>query len=197
MAEHYLVCAPGLGNEDWIFHRAMKNWRRDYGLTPVVVNVYWRKTENGLDEKLEKVIDVIDELAGKGGRVSLLGSSASGSLMINSFALRKEKVYKVVNNCGRVRPGGSPWLSFERVVAGTPSFRESIFLAEKNIEKFTAADRRKILTIRALFDEVVPAFQTPIDGATNIVLPMIEHSLATYSALTILKAPLIEFLSPN
>lgn len=94
MAEHYLICATGLGNEEWIFHRAMKNWQKNYGLTPVVVNVYWRKKENGLAEKLKKVTDVIDELSKKGGRISLLGSSASGSLMINAFSLRKDKSIK-------------------------------------------------------------------------------------------------------
>lgn len=51
------------------------------------------------------------------------------------------------------------------------------------------------MTIRALFDEVVPAHQTPIEGATNIVLPIIEHSISTYSAITILKEPLIKFLT--
>lgn len=194
-AEHYVICVPGLGNEDWIFHRATKNWQRDFELTPVVINVHWRTRENGLNEKLGRVTDTIDKLSGKNNRISLLGVSASGSLMINAYAQRKDKVHKVINNCGRVRPGGSLWLPFERVVAGTASFRESIFLAEQNINSFSPADRTKILTARALFDEVVPADQTPIEGATNIVLPMIEHSLAIYSALTFLKKPLIEFLT--
>lgn len=194
MAEHDVICAPGLGNEDWIFHWAMKNWKRDYGLTPVVCLVNWKRREKGLQEKLDIITDKIDELSKKGNRISLLGVSASGSLMINAFALRKSKVDHVINNCGRVRPGGSPWLSYSAATAMSPSFRESIELADKNIATFTPKDKRKILTARAIFDEVVPARLTPIEGATNIVLPFIEHTATIYAGLTFLKFPFIKFL---
>lgn len=171
-----------------------RNWAEKYKLSPVVIQTIW-KDGKGLEPKLTKILDLIDMFIDKGDTVSLIGTSASGSLMLNAFVERKDVVNKVVNISGFLRQGNGTGLhSFAARTAGSKAFRESVLRFEAREPSLTDQDKKQILTVRPIFgDELVPADTVTIRGALNKTVPMIEHVLSIGTAL-ILYDPVIVFL---
>lgn len=192
--EHHVIISPGMNGRIGGLKLLTKNWAKKYELYPEVVQTIW-KDGKGLEPKLTKILDLIDNFANRGNTVSLIGTSASGSLMLNAFVERKNVVHKVVNIGGFVRPGnGTGMHSFETRSAASKAFRESVLKFEKSEPSLTNQDRRKILTVRPMLgDELVPANTVTINGALNKTVPMIEHVLGIATAL-IFYNPVIVFL---
>ncbi len=191
--KHHVLVVPGLGGENIGFKKIVDSWKK-YGFTPHVHDVGWKDGENEIKPKLERLIKVIDELHSNGEIVSLVGISAGGSAVLNAFYARKNKIHRVVNVCGRLRAGQNVFPSLEFASRQSPAFGESVTLFESREPSLTDADRSKILTIRAIFDEVVPTSTTTLPGAINIRLFSIEHILSIVAAMTIYVRPMIEFL---
>lgn len=189
---HHIIVVPGLGNHIDNHIKLTTQWEK-YGLTPHVFNAKWRIEEKGLKPKLEEALKLVDSLSKKGNKVSLMGNSAGSSFVLNVFSLRKSRIHKVIINCGRVRTGDWPWFTFTQATATSPSFREAVLEAERIGEKLIKEDRRKILTIRPLFDELVPTYTVPIRGAKNITIPIIEHAISI-TAVMIFPQRLIAFI---
>lgn len=192
--KHHVIVSPGMDGRIGGLKLLTRNWPKKYGLSPEVVQTIW-KDGKGLEPKLTKILDLIDKFVDKGDTVSLIGTSASGSLMLNAFVERKNVVNKVVNISGFLRPGnGTGMHSFETRSAASKAFRESVLRFEKSEPSLTEQDRCKILTVRPMFgDELVPANTVTINGALNKTVPMIEHILSIATAL-VLYDPVIVFL---
>lgn len=191
MKKHFVVFVPGLGDNYSFFKWAMKNWEKDR-LTIYFHKVGWRQNKT-FDKPLNELLKVIDVLSKK-GYVSLIGSSAGGSAVINAFARRKTKVKKVINVCGRLRSGTNVFPTLSIASFGYPAFKESVLLCEQEQENLTKKDRKKIMTVRAFFDETVPASTTVLDGAINTKIASVHHLLSMTLALSLYKKPLIQFL---
>lgn len=193
--EHSVIVVPGLSDETKKLVRATNHWR-NHGLEPIVHAVGWRNEETDFRPKLERLVSMIDDLTDKGDTVSLVGTSAGGSAVVNAFFERKEKIHKIVNVCGRLTVGPQTgFRSFEAKSATSPPFAESVRLSEKNISQLSARDKQKIMTVRAMFgDELVPPVTTIVEGAYNTRIPTIEHALSIRAALTVLSKPIIIFL---
>ncbi len=192
-SKHHVIIVPGLGNEINKHIWATNSWK-SYGLIPHVFNPKWKIEEPELQPKLERAIDLIDNLTSCGESVSLIGNSAGSSFVLNCFGERKDKIHRVVVNCGRVRTGDWPWFTFHQATASSPSFKESVLRSEKLISKLSLTERKKILTLRPLFDEVVPPFTVPIEGATNKITPSIEHVVSISLNMTLFRGRIIKFL---
>ena len=145
----------------------------------------WQGKEKDFERKLEKVVALIDTYCADGYTVSLLGTSAGGSAVINAFAMRKDKIHKVINVCGRLRKGENVFPTLDKASLTSKSFYDSIIQCENNLEKLSPNDSNKILTLRPLFDELVPSSTVSVPGAMNIILPTIEHVLSISFALTL------------
>ncbi len=193
--EHSVIIVPGLGDETRFLAFATRFWRGQ-GLEPIVYSVGWRDGENEFLPKLKRLMGLIDKLVGKGNVVSLLGTSAGGSAVLNAFIERKNVVHKIINVSGRLRTGPvTGFRSFKSKTASSPAFAQSIRLFEAREETLSAVDRRKIMTVRALFgDELVPSETTILQGAYNTVVPTPEHVFSIGMALTLFSEPLIMFL---
>lgn len=194
--KHHTIIIPGLGDEVNKMIWATYHWRRS-GLDPIVHSVGWHGGEKEFQPKLQILVDMIDEFADDGDRVSLVGCSAGGSAALNAFFERREAVYRVINVCGRLRTGSqNGFRSFDARTATSPPFAESVKLFESHENLLTHQDRQKVMTVRALFgDELVPADTTILRGAYNTVVPTPEHVLSIAMALTIFSKPLITFLA--
>ncbi len=162
-------------------------------MQPVVVPVTWKDNEP-LDPKLSRVAELIDRFSGEGARVDLVGCSASGPLMLLAFMARKDAVSRVVNVGGFLRPGSRQgFRSFSKRSAKSPAFREAVLRCAELEPSLTAVDRAKILTVRPVFDELVPPETVTVPQATNLTVPMPEHVLGI--GLTLIKYdPVIRFL---
>lgn len=189
----HVIIIPGLGNEIqkhiWVSDR----WRKS-GIIPHVLDARWKVEENGFNKKLNDALKLVDSLLKTGKKVSVLGNSAGSSLSINMLGERRGKIHRVVINCGRVRTGDWPWFTFDQATASSPSFKESVLMSERVISELSVTERKKILTLRPLFDEIVPPFTVPIEGATNEVTPSVEHVVTIALNMTLLSGRIINFI---
>lgn len=187
--KHHVIILPTL-MDDVAAVRFFTGFWSLFGLTPVVLKFGWKEMKNEDDFKqgYEKVTIEVDRLA-KLGRVSLVGCSAGGSVLIKVFAEKKNIVHRVVDVCGALRPG-----------AASSKFDTAVYLkglehSEQAIAGLSEEDKKRILTIRPRFgDEFVKAEQVNIPGANNITVPTFEHMLSIMFALTIFSKPILNFL---
>lgn len=194
--EHHVIISPGIGGEIEGLKFATKNWQEGYDIYPEVIQTVW-KNEIGLRPKLKKVTDLIDSLVAKGNLVSLIGTSASGSLMLNAFIERKDVIEKVVNIGGFLRPGnGKGSRSFDARGADSIAFKESVLRFAELESTLTSEDKKKILTVRPYWDELVPPETVVIKGALNKKIPMVEHVLGITTAM-VLYDPVVMFLKTS
>lgn len=191
---HRVIFVPGLGDDTKLLNWSVRNWKK-YGLEPVVHSVGWRDGGNSFEPKLQRLLSLIDEFVEQGNLVSLVGTSAGGSAVLNAFIQRKDSIHKVVNVCGRLKVGPTSGLrSFQSKTQSSPAFAESVKLCESGIKSLSKSDLKKIMTIHAMFgDELVPSETTIIHGAINQKVPTPEHMLSIASALTIFSKSLIDF----
>lgn len=165
-----------------------------WGVVPHVFDTRWRTEERGYMEKQERAVKLVDSLSNSTDTISLVGNSAGSSLALNIFGKRKKQIAKVVINCGRIRDGDWPWFSFAQAAASSPSFRESVLQAQELEKTLTSDDRIKIMTLRPLFDEVVPPFTVPIQGSRNDVVYSVEHSVTIALNLTLFRGRILDFI---
>lgn len=192
--KHAVIVIPGLGDRVRSLSFATRNWSREYGITPFIHPMHWVGSEEPFETKLKRLVGLIDELYMEGFTISLLGTSAGGSCVINAFCERKSKIKTVINVCGRLKKGEHTFPSLDWAAQKSPSFKQSVILCEENVKQLTPQDTEKIVTIRPLFDEVVPSNLVPIEGATNIRIVAIEHSISIILAMTLYSKTIIDVL---
>ncbi len=190
---HYVLFVPGLGGENILFRRTANSWNR-FGFTPIIHDVGWKDEEQHFEPKLKKLISLIDTLHASGGIISLVGTSAGGSAVLNAYSKRTTKIHKVVNICGRLRAGYHVFPSLEIASRSSKSFRESVTLFEQREPDLTNKQRKNILTIRSLFDETVPISTISVRGAHNVQIVSVEHNLSIALALTVYSKIIVRFL---
>ena len=194
--EHHVIISPGMDGKIDGLELITKDWVKKYDLYPEIEQIIW-KNEIGLTPKLKQITDRIDKLIAEGNTVSLIGTSASGSLMLNAFIERKDSIKKVVNVGGFLRPGERTGnRSFDERSAVSIGFRESVLRVASLESTLTQEDRKKILTVRPLWDELVPPETVVVKGALNKQVPMIEHVLGIATAMTFYN-PVIVFLKSS
>jgi hypothetical protein len=191
--KHHVIIGPGLDGRTNNIKFITHHWISTYNLFPEVCHIFW-KDDEGIQPKLHKIIQLVDQLAKSNDSISLIGCSASGSLMLNAFVERKNVIHKVINLDGFLRPGYRiGYRSFEKRSAKSIAFRESVYRFEKLETKLTPDDKKKILTVRPLYDELVPPETVVIDGAKNIQIPTVEHVFSIALSL-VMYDPVIRFL---
>jgi len=181
---NHVIIIPGLGNDVRLISWATRSWMR-HGITPHVFDAQWKIEEPQFLPKLDRAIALVDKLSSMGKRVSIIGNSAGSSFAINLYKARHIKIHKVVINCGRVRTHDLPWFTFNQATLTSPSFKVSCINSEKILNDLTIQDKNKILTLRPLFDEIVPSTTVYINGANNQVVPLVGHSFTIGFNLTI------------
>ncbi len=190
---HYVFFVPGLGGETSVFRLAVQSWKR-LGFIPIIHDVGWKDGEEKFGPKLEKLLSRIDTIHANGGIISLIGTSAGGSAVLNAFSQRTEKIHRIVNICGRLRAGNSVHPTLENASKKSNSFKESVMMFETNEPNLTNDERKKIMTIRSLFDETVPLSTISVHGAHNIQIVSVEHNLSIALAMTVYINETISFL---
>jgi len=193
---HQVLVIPGLGNNISSYQWATKSWSK-FGLEPHIFDVSWGEKNDTLKGKIEKAERVLKILSQSNQKVSLVGCSAGCSLAINLFQRNKKFIDKVVLNCGRIRDTDLPWFSFEKATEKSPAFKESVLSSQKIVARLCKDEKEKIMTLRAKFDELVPADSIVIEGATNTVVPSLEHMLTITLNLTLWKKKIFDFLTSS
>jgi hypothetical protein len=195
---HTVIIVPGLGDNVNTIQMATNHWRKS-GLEMIVHSVGWRNGEKEFKPKLDRLLALIDQLIVKSNTVSLVGTSAGGSAVLNAYIERKKVLNKIIIICSRLRVGSQRgFRSFETRTASSWAFAKSIMLSEAREKSLSSVDRKRIMTVRAQFgDELVPIDTAILKDAKNTTIPTFEHVLSIGVALTVFSKPLIEFLISN
>ena len=192
--KHTAIIVLGLGDDN--IYTPILAWRwEQQGIKIAIFQTKWKSDED-YQSKLNRLENLIDKES-QDNRVSLIGTSAGGSLVINAYAQRKNKINKIITICSRLKKGQTEgFRGFDERTQNYPAFRESVILAEENVATFSKEDRKNIMTVHAwLGDELVPVNTSTIDKAKNIIVPTGEHVISIASSLTIFSRPLIEFIA--
>ncbi|MFA7301362.1 MAG: hypothetical protein WC069_03565 [Candidatus Shapirobacteria bacterium] len=191
---HTVIIVPGLGDKITASDFVSWLWQRQ-GIDTIIFDTKWKSDEN-YQNKLDRLLNLIDIHSEKNKRLSLVGTSAGGSLVLNAFNDRKEKIYKIITVCARLVKGElNGFNGYNQRTKGYPSFSESIIRSEESQNNLSNEDKQKIMTITANFgDELVPKNTSIINGANNIFIPTIEHSFSITSGLTIFSKKIIDFI---
>jgi pimeloyl-ACP methyl ester carboxylesterase len=179
--KHYVIYVPGLGDRRIRGQvLATRTWRA-YGVTSELFHAKWYDREP-LQNKLDKLVALIDEKTKLNYAVSLVGASAGASLVINALAQRPRKVHKIVLIAGEVN-------GRDHMSAGTyrsnPSFKESMDIVDNSLAELPTFVRQKILSLRAVFDPVVSAQDSIIKDAHNKVVATSGHATTIGTQLTL------------
>ncbi len=189
--KHYIIVVPGLKDRAGLMRFVTKGWKTKN--LDVLIHVAPWEDKTSYEKKIAMLLVKIDALA-KRGKVTLVGVSAGGSLVMNAFAKRKEKVHRVINVSGRLRMGGFPSIAFALSARNHPAFVESVEKAEKVLPTLSQKNKEKIMTISPIFDGVVPLSAIPVDGAYNLKIPLISHALATGGSFVFFRKRINDFI---
>ena len=192
-----ILLVPGLNDHEF-FHWHLTNllpglWKR-WGYDLRIIRPNWNHGKT-FAPKLKRILDEIDTCTSKNTKIILMGVSAGGSAALNAFALRKDKVEKVVNVNGRVRSGENVFLSLELAAILSPAFKESVLLFENRYEKkLLKQDRKKILIVHPILDEIVPVSTAILADVQTYIAPVVGHVIGGMCTLTIFSGRLRQFI---
>jgi hypothetical protein len=193
MSKHAAVYVPGIGDHKPYFQpQILKLWNL-FGVKAYFHPVIWRSAEP-LEDKLDKLTHKIDELSFKYDKVSLVGMSAGASAALNAYMVRKNKIHRVVYICGKLKRPESIGEAYYR---RNPAFKESMLLAQTNINKLDKFDKAKMLSMAPLHDETVPVKDTKINGVRNFRMFSAYHIPSIFAAISIYSPALCKFLRSN
>jgi len=191
-AEHHVVYVPGLGDTKKGYDVIIGSWKI-YGVVPHVHRVNWMDREENFELKLNKLVSEVRKLLKRKNIVSLIGGSAGGSMVLNAF-LEEPEINAVVDITGRLREGENVHPTLEEAALGSPAFKKSVIVFESKEPRMTKEQREKVLTLAPIWDEAVPKGSVPLKGATNKILPSVEHNLTGFLGITLFAPIAIKFV---
>ena len=180
MIDLHCIYAPGL-NDQCLLNRFLvsllpKIWIQ-FGVKTHIFSPRWRSAELYV-VKEKRLLVLIDSLHKQNNLIFLVGQSAGGSIVLNVFSKRKETVVGVINVAGRLCRGIKVFPTLQLASISSPAFQASVEQCEDVSEKtLRKDDRKRIMTIRPIWDEVVPSLTVSIAGARNDRVPLFEHTL--------------------
>ncbi len=191
---HQVIFVPGLGDNNLRLTSMLRSWR-DEGISVDIHLAPWQKKQESYKAKLSRLLKKIDRITQNNKKVSLIGMSAGGSLVLNAYTLRKDKIHRIITLSSRLLKGAYVFPPLSIAAHGYPAFRDSVLSCEKFLLMLTTKDKRKIMTVHSrFFDEAVPASTASIPGATNLTIPFPFHVIAVGTTLFFYKKILIDFI---
>ena len=191
------ILIPGLQdteNKRKAYKFLLRSWPAKYNITPIIFEARWSDGKETFEHKLNRLLTLIDSATAKPVSLSLIGASAGGSLAFNAYYQRSNKIGELINVCGRLRRGVNVKPSLEWAARNSNSFFDSVINCERGLSNLTTRDKDKILTMQALYDEIVPNSTSTLDGATNIKVFSVEHMLTGLLSLTLYSKRIIDFI---
>lgn len=158
------------------------------------------------DDRLAEIVGQADELIKQFGRVAIIGSSAGGSLALNTFFQLRNKNICVINAHGRLYVGNYTDSNrnslYHRAHLDTTqpsqSFFDSVTRAENEaMPNLTDSDKERILVLSQLTDLVVPTELMSIDGVREHRSLAFGHSGGFLAHLLADRDLIIDFANKN
>jgi hypothetical protein len=178
-----VLIIPGIGDRVDYLERLTHNWPARHQLMPTVYPFGWGEAAETYAFKQAAILDKVSELS-KIGNLAVIGISAGGSKAASLLAERSQQVSCAVNICGRLQVAG--WSNH---LTKYPVFKRSIEVLEK--QKYDAG---KVLTLRPIYDQVVPVKTVPVEGASNKQLFTLGHGFSIAWAMLARQKTIVNFI---
>lgn len=152
--------------------RLVKMWWKQAGIDIQHAHIDWYDGKD-LAGKLESVEQKVIEMLTSFGGVAIIGSSAGGSLAVNSFYRLRDKNVCAVSTHGRLKAGDysdSHRMSLHHRAHldgknPSQSFFDSVAMAETQVlPKLSAQEKDRLLVLTQLTDMVVPLDLMEVEG---------------------------------
>jgi hypothetical protein len=144
---------------------------------------------------LERIASQTQALLEEHGRLTLVGSSASGSLAISVLGELADPRLSVVTLCSRAHPASQrrqSWNRLQRIAHGNARkpnrlARESVrHCWEIALPRIPPVARRRIVTVQPWFDNMVPVSDMTVGGAVTYRVPVVVHDLGIAAGVFVL-----------
>ncbi|MCA9338803.1 hypothetical protein KC939_00470 [Candidatus Saccharibacteria bacterium] len=187
---HTIIYIPGLGDHKLGRQALIIKWWRAFGVQPIIFTMNWLESGT-FEDRMEKLLEKIDELIKKDHAVSIIGVSAGASVALSVFSKRKDTMHKVVCLCGKI---GNLDAINPRYFKRHPNFHASIKELEKSLPTLTAKDKKRVLSIYPIYDEVVPIKDAILQGSKQKALPIVGHVLGIAYGISIGSFGIVRFI---
>lgn len=172
-----LLIVPGIGDDTRIYQTFVRRWNR-LGYDTRIIPFGWVDTHAPFAPKMAAFLQRLDEFRDE--PLYIIGISAGGTAAINALAVRNN-VKRVLTVCSPLRT--MPGLR-------NPLLAASIKQVMATVEAFTPQQKQRILSIRAVYDQVVDTRLSQAPQVRSLRLFSIWHAPTIYVAL-MLYAPLL------
>lgn len=193
MRKHHVIYVPGIGDRrrgfNWLQQVLLATWLV-YGLSGRLFVVDWI-SDQPFEGRFDELLALIDELHGRGERVSIVGASAAASTVFLAFLARPDKLTGAVTICGQI--GGTAALHGPAATRN-PRFRRSLALMQRHIARLSSAERQRVMTLRPRADRIVPPDEAILPGATNYEMPVSGHMAGIGFGLLFEARKIVHFL---
>lgn len=190
MKQLHIIYVPGLGDSNVTFQQNAVNTWKWYGASAELFQMKWDDQE-AWESKFERLLAIVDAASGKGYDVGIVGASAGASAVVNAFAVRKHAVVGVVFLAGKVN---RPEEVGDRYKNNNPAFWTSIKNCQEALSSLDLIERKRILSRYGFIDELVPALDSIVPGATNQKTPTAGHAFTIATQLFFGAPSFIRFL---
>jgi pimeloyl-ACP methyl ester carboxylesterase len=193
----------GLGNGQirWRERVMQRHWQKA-GVDLICAQVNWYDGKN-LKNKLRQIDGKLDPLIKKYEKVILLGTSAGGSLALNTFVKHRNKKLYCVNAHGRLARGNIRWPDYRNLgwaahlkngQKSSKAFYDSVALCEdKSISKLKKENLKRILILKPWIDFIVPLKTMNVKGAATTMTILPGHKAAGLSHLIFCRDLILAF----
>lgn len=193
-SSHHIIIVPGLGDnvsktQFWINH-----WPKDEGLTFELWSANWEEYEDTFSDKYNRLLKKVKNLKREYKDISLIGISAGASLVANIYANNPTLIHKIVNICGRLKMKKRGFPTLEWITFRNLNYIHSVYEFEKNEKKLNETERKQIMILTGIYDELVPVSTIYLNGAENKYIPFIGHNFCITLSLTVFKSTILDFL---
>lgn len=187
---HTIIYIPGLGDHKLGRQASAVKWWRIFGVQPIIYTMNWLESDT-FEDRMEKLLKKIDALAKEGHTVSIVGVSAGASVALSVFSKRKEVMHRAVCLCGKI---GNLDAINPRYFKRHPNFHTSVNELKKSIPTLTARDKERILSVRPLYDELVPVKDAVLIGSKQRTLPTMGHVLGIAYGISVGSFGIMRFI---
>lgn len=167
----HIIYLSGFGNSYNTFReKYVARWRRR-DVTTEFVPMNWTDGAQ-LHEKTQLANAAIDTALEKGKRVVLVGESAGGAMSLYLYGQRPKDITRVITLCGKNKnPANVSPTLYKR----SPAFLELMQRVEDDTAALRRAKRERIVSIRPLFDGVVPIQEMLVADCKSVRIPSVGH----------------------
>ncbi len=159
----HIIYIPGLGNSGFgCMLLRLRLGHQKFAFH--ILRMYWGDGGT-FESKLNKTLQKVDELTQNGDKVSIVGSSAGGTMAANAFLKLPDKIERVITISSPLTTGGQTRPRLERTDHGIPVVKAALAELDAASERLTPTQRSNVMIMRPFYDQVVPTASMFLKGA--------------------------------